>query len=120
MKKSVIFISSILLAVIAITLFCHFSPAVSQVPFNPYLSLFYNKPASSWEEALPVGNGRMGAMVFGRPVHEKLQLNDITIWSGKPEPTADKPEAYRSLPELRKAISDGNYQEAQRLTALYM
>jgi len=92
----------------------------SQLPFNPSYSLWYNKAAVTWEEALPVGNGRMGAMIFGRPVHEKLQLNDITIWSGKPEPEADRPEAYKGLPEIRKAISDGNYQEAQRLTALYM
>jgi alpha-L-fucosidase 2 len=120
MKKSVIFFSSILLAVFAIILFCHFSPSVSRVPFNPYLSLFYNKPASSWEEALPVGNGRLGAMVFGRPVHEKLQLNDITVWSGKPEPTADKPEAYKGLPEIRKALREDRFEDAQKLTEQFM
>ena len=88
--------------------------------FNPSFTLWYGQPAKVWQEALPVGNGRLGAMIFGRLVKERLQLNDITIWSGKPEPEADIPEAYKALPDIRKALSEGNYQEAQRLCGLYM
>lgn len=83
-------------------------------------TLWYDQPANVWEEALPIGNGRLGAMIFGRTSKEHLQLNDITIWSGKPEPFADIPEAYLGLPEIRKALSDGRYEEAQKLTKQYM
>ena len=60
--------------------------------------LWYKQSASVWEEALPIGNGRLGAMIFGDPAKEKLQLNDITIWSGSVEASADIPEAYKHLP----------------------
>jgi len=83
-------------------------------------TLWYDQPANMWEEALPIGNGRLGAMIFGGPVKERLQLNEISIWSGKPEPNADIPEAYKGLPEIRKAIRNGNYTEAQELTQKYM
>ena len=49
---------------------------------DPYLKLWYDKPAKAWEEALPLGNGRTGAMFFGRPLEESYQLNDNTLWSG--------------------------------------
>ena len=120
MKRRIHPLYLLIIPVLGFIIFSFKKSDKNQLSFNPSYSLWYDKPAGAWEEALPVGNGRLGAMVFGRPVHEKLQLNDITIWSGKPEPEADRADAYKSLPELRKAISDGNYQEAQRLTALYM
>ena len=52
-------------------------------PLSP-LTLWYRAPASEWVGALPVGNGRLGAMVFGGVVHERLQLNEDTLWSGRP------------------------------------
>lgn len=55
------------------------------VPEDPNLKLWYDKPASIWEEALPPGNGKTGAMIFGGIVTERFQLNDITLWSGYPE-----------------------------------
>ncbi len=84
------------------------------------LSLWYPKPAEKWEEALPVGNGRLGAMIFGRPEKERLQLNDITVWSGKPEPNTDRPEAYKFLPQIRQLLGEEKYAEARRLTAANM
>ena len=73
------------------------------------LLLWYLKPATHWTEALPIGNGRMGAMIFGTPDKERLQLNDVTVWSGTPEPTADRPEAYHHLPKIRQLLRDENY-----------
>ena len=56
------------------------------------LVLHYDRPASFFEEALPVGNGRLGAMVYGDPVHEHLSLNDITLWTGEPDKGTDHPD----------------------------
>jgi len=76
------------------------------------LKLWYEKPASQWVEALPVGNGRLGAMVFGNPVNEVIQLNENTVWAGQPNRN-DNPEAKAALPEVRKLIFEGKYKEAQ-------
>ena len=76
------------------------------------LKLWYEKPASQWVEALPVGNGRLGAMVFGNPVNEVIQLNENTVWAGQPNRN-DNPEAKADLPEVRKLIFEGKYKEAQ-------
>jgi hypothetical protein len=84
------------------------------------LTLWYSHPAAHWPEALPIGNGRLGAMIYGEPEKERLQLNDITVWSGGPEPSADRPEAYRHLPEIRQALHEGKYAEAQKLCTQYM
>lgn len=78
------------------------------------LKLWYNKPASVWNEALPLGNGRLGAMVYGDPVHEKIQLNEETFWSGGPS-NNDNPEALAALPKVRKLIFDGKFYEAEKL-----
>ena len=83
------------------------------------LTLWYQAPAGTWEEALPVGNGRLGAMVFGGVDHERLQLNDITVWSGGPAPDADRPDAYTHLPELRAAIRAGDTPTADHLAQKY-
>ena len=76
------------------------------------LKLWYEKPASQWVEALPVGNGRLGAMVFGNPVNEVIQLNENTVWAGQPNRN-DNPKAKTALPEVRKLIFEGKYKEAQ-------
>jgi alpha-L-fucosidase 2 len=76
------------------------------------LKLWYEKPAKIWVEALPVGNGRLGAMVYGNPSNELIQLNENTIWAGQPHRN-DKPEAKEALSEVRKLIFDGKYKEAQ-------
>jgi alpha-L-fucosidase 2 len=76
--------------------------------------LWYRQPARRWEEALPVGNGRLGAMVFGGAGREQIQLNEDTVWAGQPR-DRDRKGAYRHLPEARKMLFEGKYVEAQRL-----
>ena len=56
------------------------------------LTLHYDRPATFFEEALPVGNGHLGAMVYGDPVHERLSLNDITLWTGEPDKGTEHPD----------------------------
>lgn len=78
------------------------------------LKLWYNKPAGNWNEALPIGNGRLGAMIYGDPCHEIIQLNENTVWAGQPNRN-DNPDARKALPEVRKLIFEGKYREAQDL-----
>ncbi len=81
---------------------------------NSLLKLWYEQPAKQWVEALPVGNGRLGAMVFGDPGNEVIQLNENTLWAGGPNRN-DNADAKGSLAEVRKLIFDGKYKEAQDL-----
>ncbi len=78
------------------------------------LKLWYDAPADKWVEALPVGSGRLGAMIFGTPEQERLQLNEETLWSGGPNTNAN-PNALGALDEIRELIFAGKYKEAQRL-----
>jgi alpha-L-fucosidase 2 len=76
--------------------------------------LFYRQPAREWVEALPIGNGRLGGMVFGGVAEERIQLNEDTFWSGGPyDPVND--EALPYLPKVRQLILEGRYKEAQDL-----
>ncbi len=77
------------------------------------LILRYPRPATQWVEALPVGNGRLGAMVFGGITSERLQLNEDTLWSGAPSEW-NNPEARIALPEVRRLVAEGRYEEADR------
>ncbi|MBQ3633999.1 MAG: glycoside hydrolase family 95 protein [Bacteroidales bacterium] len=74
--------------------------------------LYYERPAEMWTEALPLGNGRLGAMVFGSPAVEHLQLCEETIWAGRPNNNAN-PEAREWLPKIRQMVWDGQYRKAQ-------
>lgn len=78
------------------------------------LKLWYLHPAKQWVEALPVGNGRLGAMVFGDPNHETIQLNESSVWAGQPNRN-DNLKAKEALPEVRKLIFEGKYKEAETL-----
>ena len=80
------------------------------------LKLWYDKPADAhvWEQALPLGNGRLGAMVYGIPHREELQLNEETIWAGGPYRN-DNPKAGAALSEIQKLIFDGKTGEADKL-----
>lgn len=75
-------------------------------------SLWYTAPAKEWTEALPIGNGRIGAMIFGGIGTEQLQLNEDTLWAGGPYDPAN-PKARDSLPALRKLIFEGKFAEAE-------
>lgn len=81
---------------------------------DPATLMWYNQPAEQWEDALPVGNGRIGAMVFGKYGEEKIQLNEETYWSGGPYSTVVK-GGYKKLPEIQKAIFDGEPIKAHQL-----
>jgi len=81
--------------------------------------LYYNKPAVEWEEALPLGNGRLGMMVYGGTEREVLQLNEETLWCGCPQ-DADNPECLEHLEEMRKLIFDKKYTEAEELCSKYL
>jgi alpha-L-fucosidase 2 len=81
--------------------------------------LWYRQPAGLWTEALPVGNGRLGAMVFGRVAQERLQLNEDTLWAGAPY-DPDNPEALAALPQVRALLAMGRYKDATDLAAARM
>ncbi|HEY0682043.1 MAG TPA: glycoside hydrolase family 95 protein [Steroidobacter sp.] len=76
--------------------------------------LWYDQPAAEWVEALPVGNGRIGAMVFGGVERERLQLNEDTLWAGGPYDPVN-PEARAALPEVRRLVFAGEYEKATDL-----
>jgi alpha-L-fucosidase 2 len=78
------------------------------------LALWYDKPAGQWLESLPVGNGRLGCMVFGGVDSERLQFNEGSLWSGSPQ-DSDNPEALAALPEVRRLLFDGKCAEANAL-----
>ena len=77
--------------------------------------LWYNQPASVWEGALPLGNGRFGAMIFGGVTQECFQINDITLWSGAPTDGADRKDAYTYLEEIRRLIREKDFAAAQEM-----
>src|SRR5688572_12602537 len=77
--------------------------------------LWYAAPAREWTEALPVGNGRLGGMVFGRVSEELIQLNESTLWSGGPVPKVINPDAVNHLPEVRKVLLEGDFEKASAL-----
>ena len=79
--------------------------------------LWYRQPAAQWMEALPIGNGRLGAMVFGGVEAEVLALNEDTLWSGPPLRDWNNPEARQYLPEVRRLLLDQHdYVDANELT----
>ena len=82
-------------------------------PESP-LTLWYRQPAAQWIEALPVGNGRLGAMVFGGIEHERLQLNEDTLWAGGPYDPSHA-AAREALPRVRRLVASGAFAEAERL-----
>lgn len=85
--------------------------AVSFAERQKPLTLWYTQPASQWVQALPIGNGRLGAMVFGGLNTERLQLNEDTLWAGGPY-QPDNPEGPKALPDIRRSIFQGRFQEA--------
>ncbi len=77
-------------------------------------TLWYKKPAGRWEEALPLGNGRLGGMIFGSPASEHIQLNEDSVWYGGYR-DRNNPDAKEALPIIRKLIFDGKISEAEKL-----
>ena len=87
---------------------------IDKKEFNPTTLLWYNKPAQKWEEALPVGNGSLGGMVFGNYKEERIQLNEDTYWSGGPYSTVVK-DGYKVLPEIQRLVFEGKYLDAHNI-----
>ncbi len=99
---------------IALTVFALFLNTIAAAAAENELALWYDKPAGQWLEALPVGNGRLGCMVFGGVDAERLQLNESSVWSGSPQ-DSDNPVALAALPEVRRLLFDGKYAKANAL-----
>ena len=115
-------------SVVIISLFVFFSDANAQrdIPqdiasknYNTSTLLWYNAPAAKWDEALPVGNGNLGAMVFGKTDEERIQLNESTYWSGGPYSTVVK-GGGKMLPEIQKMVFEGRIFEANKLFGRYL
>ncbi len=94
--------------------FCMLASCQSNETNSTELKMWYDKPATVWNEALPVGNGRLGGMVYGDPVNEKIQLNEETFWSGGPSRN-DNPKARQALPKIRELIFGGEFKEAETM-----
>lgn len=88
--------------------------AYNKEPDKQGLRLWYNQPSQAWEEALPLGNGRIGTMVFGDPINELFQLNENSLWSGAPQ-DGNNPQALPNLQAIRNAINSGEYKKAADL-----
>ncbi|MGZ3939218.1 MAG: glycosyl hydrolase family 95 catalytic domain-containing protein [Flavisolibacter sp.] len=78
------------------------------------LKLWYNKPSAKWTDALPIGNGRLGAMIFGGVDTDRIQFNEETLWTGEPR-DYNRKGAYKYLPQLRQLLFEGKQKEAEQL-----
>jgi hypothetical protein len=88
-------------------------------PASP-VALWYRRPARRWLEALPIGNGRLGAMVFGGVWRERIALNESTFWSGAPDATQNNPAAREHLATIRQLLFDGEYRQAVDLISQHL
>jgi len=86
---------------------------ISFLPEEQDLSVWYNQPAEEWTEAIPIGNGYMGAMIFGGAEKEHIQLNEGTLYSGDPDHTFKNITISKKYPEVMKLMEAGEYKEAQ-------
>ena len=93
---------------------CILSLPVSYLPAQENLVLHYNRPAEFFEEALVIGNGTMGAILYGRTDKDVLSLNDITLWTGEPDREVTTPDAYKAIPEIRALLDKEDYRGADR------
>lgn len=106
-------LNRLVLVLSVLTLFSCNNPK-KEKELNSSLMLWYDKPAANWNEALPIGNGRLGAMVYGGIEKEVIQFNEETLWSGQPHDYAHD-SAYEVLSELRQLIWEGKQEEAHKL-----
>ncbi len=107
-----LFLTLSLLAVVA-------AGEAQRLPLQNHNLMWYDRPAVLWTEALPLGDGRLGAMMFGNPLQEHLQLNEETMWAGNPNNNYN-PEAAEWIPRIRQLVFEGRYREAQDLCTRYV
>ncbi|MFW6103834.1 MAG: glycosyl hydrolase family 95 catalytic domain-containing protein [Bacteroidota bacterium] len=103
-----------LILIITVFLISFISTTVAGQNLKDELRLWFKQPASGWNEALPVGNGRLGAMVFSGVNHERLQLNEESVWT-KGSELKDKANGHESIPEIRELLFKGEYEKAEQM-----
>jgi alpha-L-fucosidase 2 len=108
MKNLIIFATTLFISIF----FSCQSP--KEQALNPSLVLHYDMPATTWTEALPIGNGRLAGMIYGGTDSETIQFNEETLWAGQPHDYA-KPGAHQYLETLRNLLWEGKQAEAHRL-----
>ena len=91
------------------------SSCVEQVT-KPELKLWYDAPSKVWTDALPIGNGRLGAMVYGGVEKEQIQFNEETLWTGEPTQYA-RPDGHKYLAEIQQLLFDGKQDEAEKIAS---
>lgn len=95
-----------------LALSCFFTTSIAQtIP----LKLWYKQPAGAFEESLPIGNGKLGALIYGGVVNDSIYLNDITLWTGQPVNPEEGKEAYQWIPKIREALFKEDYKTADSL-----
>ena len=98
-----------------LTVICFFLLLGSYLQAQSNQVLWYNKPAQYFEESLVLGNGKMGASVFGGVNSDQIYLNDATLWAGEPVNANMLPEGYKNLPAIREALKNEDYKLADQL-----
>ena len=109
MKSKALFIFAVSFSLLFLNRFFSFS---QNLPSG--MKIWFNEPAENWNDALPVGNGRLGAMIFGGVVNECLELNEESVWTGEPRWDAN-PDALKNLPKVRQLLFEEKYKEAEAL-----
>ena len=99
------------LLTLALTLASYFNCQATTLPYK----LWYNKPAYAFEESLPIGNGKLGALIYGGVMNDSIQLNDITLWTGVPVNPEEGGESYKWIPKIREALFKEDYKTADSL-----
>src|SRR5665647_120448 len=102
MKNRTVFIHLFSISFLFLTI-----PIKGQTPPSG-MKIWFNRPAETWNDALPIGNGRLGAMVFGGIEKDRIQLNEESVWTGAPRWDAN-PDALKNLPKVRKLLFEGKY-----------
>lgn len=121
-KRQIIVFFQGLIVLLFLNTSCSRQPAgglLDEVKIKPATTLWYQHPAEKWENALPVGNGRLGAMVFGKVDSERVQFNEETYWSGGPY-SQTVMAGYKMLPEIQSLIFRGEYVKAHKLFGRYL
>src|SRR5437868_1070580 len=99
---------------ILLVLAAAFSRAAEERSFTPETLIWFDAPAANFTESTPLGNGRLGAMMFGGVDEERIVLNENSVWSGSRQ-DADRPGAYKALPAIQKLLLEGKNSEAEAL-----
>lgn len=98
---------------------CRYFKRREDIVSSNAINLAYARPAEQWVQALPVGNGRLGGMIFGQAATERIQLNEDSLWYGGAK-RRDNPEAALHLADIRRLLFEGRIEEAERLARLTM